>query len=313
MARRDHFAGIERVKAYVRSTPYPDLRLERLARIARLSPFHFHRVFSSVSGESLGSYVQRTRLERGAHKLREDPTATVTDAAFYAGYESSDGFSRAFRRTYGLRPSEWDRSAPLQERRIGRSGDDFPVYDADELRAIGAERGFSVEIAELPAAYAVFVSLEDAYRNPEGIVAKYRQLTDYLASVGEADGQLYGTSWDDPDVAPVERCTFEWAAEVSAEHARRSAPTSWDGSPIRVEGGPGLACRRDEARLVARIHVRGDLKLEDAAWQYLFRVWLPNSRYVLAFAPAMEIYRAPPDAWAWERFDLWCALPVSRV
>jgi AraC family transcriptional regulator len=46
-------------------------RLDELARGAHLSPFHFHRVFSAVVGESPVEYVRRLRLERAAQELRQ--------------------------------------------------------------------------------------------------------------------------------------------------------------------------------------------------------------------------------------------------
>jgi predicted enzyme related to lactoylglutathione lyase len=58
--------------------------------------------------------------------------------------------------------------------------------------------------------------------------------------------------------------------------------------------------------------MRGSVQQEDAVWQYLYRVWLPESDYHPAHAPACEIYRRPPDETEWEEMYMWYAIPGSR-
>lgn len=78
--------------------------LEAMARDAFASPYHLTRVLSRDAGEAPVALRRRVLLERAAWRLREG--ASVTDAAWEAGYESVEGFSRAFSRAYGHPPSE---------------------------------------------------------------------------------------------------------------------------------------------------------------------------------------------------------------
>jgi DNA gyrase inhibitor GyrI len=64
---------------------------------------------------------------------------------------------------------------------------------------------------------------------------------------------------------------------------------------------------------VATVRCVGDLAQEDRAFQYLFRHWLPRSRYQPANLPAMEIYRRQPVELGWERYDMDCAVPVELL
>ena len=82
--------------------------LEELARIACFSPYHFHRIFSSMVGESVAAYVRRLLLERAAMQLGHSPES-VTQIALGAGYDSVDAFTRAFRAHMGMLPSEYRR------------------------------------------------------------------------------------------------------------------------------------------------------------------------------------------------------------
>jgi AraC-like DNA-binding protein len=77
--------------------------LGEMAGGAHASPYHFNRQLSRGAGEPPVAMRRRVMLERAAWQLRRG--ASVTDAAFAAGYESVEGFSRAFQRAYGEPPS----------------------------------------------------------------------------------------------------------------------------------------------------------------------------------------------------------------
>lgn len=78
-------------------------RLGDMAGTACSSPFHFSREVVRGTGESPVALRRRVMLERSAWQLSQG--RSVTDAAFEAGYESVEGFSRAFSRAYGAPPS----------------------------------------------------------------------------------------------------------------------------------------------------------------------------------------------------------------
>jgi AraC-like DNA-binding protein len=76
--------------------------LADMAQTAYSSPFHFTRRLSQDTGEPPVAMRRRVELERAAWQLARG--ATVTEAAFAAGYESVEGFSRAYARAYGHPP-----------------------------------------------------------------------------------------------------------------------------------------------------------------------------------------------------------------
>lgn len=69
------------------------------------SPFHFHRKFRELTGESVHGCVRRLRLERAMSLLRESG-ASVTGIALDSGYETPESFSKAFKAAYGMTPTE---------------------------------------------------------------------------------------------------------------------------------------------------------------------------------------------------------------
>jgi len=75
---------------------------------ASFSPFHFHRVFSGMTGETVTEMVRRLRLERAAYLLlnTEDSIAWI---GMDAGYETHEAFSRTFREAFGKSPTGYRR------------------------------------------------------------------------------------------------------------------------------------------------------------------------------------------------------------
>ncbi len=78
--------------------------LTEMAGGAFSSPYHFVRRLSREAGEPPVAMRRRVMLERAAWQLQHG--SSVTDAAFGAGYDSVEGFSRAFARAYGHLPSQ---------------------------------------------------------------------------------------------------------------------------------------------------------------------------------------------------------------
>ncbi|MDN5726706.1 MAG: helix-turn-helix domain-containing protein [Propionibacteriales bacterium] len=77
--------------------------LSDMAEGAHASRFHFSRLLGHSTGESPAALRRRVMLERAAWQIASG--TSVTEAAFAAGYESVEGFSRAYARAYGHPPS----------------------------------------------------------------------------------------------------------------------------------------------------------------------------------------------------------------
>jgi AraC family transcriptional regulator len=102
---------------------------DTLAGLACMSRFHFQRLFRRMMGEAPGAFRRRLLLERAAHALA-NTALDVTDIAFDAAYDSLEGFSRGFRRAYGLSPSDYRRRACQAYNLPSRNGFHFaPAQD----------------------------------------------------------------------------------------------------------------------------------------------------------------------------------------
>lgn len=80
--------------------------VDRIAREAGLSRWHFQRIFTAVLGETVKAYIEARRLSHAARRLAST-TDRVTDIAFDLNYASHEVFTRAFKRRFGAAPSDF--------------------------------------------------------------------------------------------------------------------------------------------------------------------------------------------------------------
>ena len=90
---------------------FEPLRVQDLARAARLSPAHFSREFRRTFGESPHSYLLTRRLERAAALLR-NTDRPVADICYAVGLQSVGSFTSSFTRTYGVPPTAYRAAFP---------------------------------------------------------------------------------------------------------------------------------------------------------------------------------------------------------
>lgn len=73
-----------------------------LAHTALFSPYHFHRIFTVMVGETPNNFLLRVRLEKSAQLLHLDKSLSVGEIAYKCGFNSVSSFSRSFRKSFGI-------------------------------------------------------------------------------------------------------------------------------------------------------------------------------------------------------------------
>lgn len=101
---RRHARAIETACRVIEDAETPP-SLDDLARIANLSPFHFHRVFKNATGVTPKAYANARRANRVSTGLRS--ARTVTEAIFDAGYNASSRFYAEADRRLGMSPTAY--------------------------------------------------------------------------------------------------------------------------------------------------------------------------------------------------------------
>jgi AraC-like DNA-binding protein len=91
---------------YVRENYHKPISLERISRIAHMSPFAFSRYFKKNCGAGFIEYLNRVRMNKACHLLRETDYQ-VHEIADECGFSSISNFNKQFRKTEGLAPREY--------------------------------------------------------------------------------------------------------------------------------------------------------------------------------------------------------------
>ncbi|MFV2093675.1 MAG: GyrI-like domain-containing protein, partial [Hyphomicrobiales bacterium] len=102
----DYHSRVRRVGDYIDAHLDDALDLEKLADIACYSPYHWHRIYRALAGETAAQTVRRRRLHRAALALIST-SDTVGLIARAAGYASVEAFTRAFGAAHGAPPASF--------------------------------------------------------------------------------------------------------------------------------------------------------------------------------------------------------------
>ncbi|MEM9685772.1 MAG: GyrI-like domain-containing protein [Bacteroidota bacterium] len=91
---------------FVENSYHRDIQLTEIAEQACLSKYHFHRIFKSLTGETVKAFLTRIRLEKAAVKLKYGKEA-IASVAFSCGYQNHETFTRAFKEYFGVPPQKY--------------------------------------------------------------------------------------------------------------------------------------------------------------------------------------------------------------
>jgi AraC family transcriptional regulator len=103
---------------YIDANLDADLSLEKIAEISAYSPFHFHRIFKLITGETLQNYIIRKKTEKSAFLLAVKKEMEIKEIYLDLGFSNHSVFSKTFKKYYGLPPSEFRKTAPEAFHRI---------------------------------------------------------------------------------------------------------------------------------------------------------------------------------------------------
>lgn len=159
---------------YIERNLTSEIDFEQAARLAGSSEYHFRRMFSFLSGMSLGEYVRRRRLALAALDLTEGNARTL-DLALKYGYDSPDAFTRAFQALHGVTPTEARRNGiplkavmPMTFQLTIRGGEemDYRIIEKEAFSIVGLRKRVTLQYNGVnPEIAAMWASL-----TPEDVV-----------------------------------------------------------------------------------------------------------------------------------------------
>ena len=288
---------INKVIDYVNNNLQKPITLDELANQAHFSPFHFHRIFVAVIGESVNFFTNRLRLEKSARLLKFSKQR-ISDIGLDCGFSSSSTFSRAFKNYFGTSPTSYRKSGIIENSKICKEL--FPINDyLVPMSLAEMQQNFPVEIRTFEQQSVAYIRVLDSYR--EGVTLQaFRELVAWAKEMNLLDTQkIFGMSVDDPLVTPKEKYRYEACITLPKDFVMKSSHI--------LETMTLPKCQ------YAVASVSGEFNRVATATSYLFNHWLINSEFEPAHHPGMEIFLDNDTVCDWSTFNLDLCIPVKKL
>lgn len=259
--RVDYADRLERVFKWLADHLDDTLDLARLADVACLSPYHFHRVYRAIQGETAAETIRRLRLHRAAVELitGDLPVARI---ARRAGYGSQEAFTRAFKAAYGAPPARYRASF-------------VPIPSAQKEESdMEATMTFAVEIRNTQPIRVAALRHAGPYMNIGNTFERLLALAGGQGLLGPAGMRTFGVYYDDPASTPASALRADACLAIPDD----TTPTG-DLQIREIRGG----------RYAVVLHVGAYAELEHP-YKWLYGTWLPQSGEEPDNAPLVEEY-----------------------
>lgn len=290
-------ARIHRVHDHIDAHLAGPLDLAALAAVAHASPWHFHRLFQGMTGETLADCVRRRRLEAAARRLLATPPPAVLRVALDVGFGSAEAFCRAFKAHFRMTPTDWRRGGwrtwgdahRARLRNLGqalRKTDQVvaALFDDDawirpDAAAIRESVPMHVEIRTLAPQRVAYLRHTGPFAG-DGVAKTWQRFVAWFLSKGmmQPPRTRYGVSQDDPEITPPEHCRYDCCIAVDDD--------------FRPEGEIGVQTLAGGTWACAAFE--GGAADFNAAWMRFYGEWLPASPWQAEDRAPMELY--PADA-----------------
>lgn len=262
-------ARIERVTAYIHDHIDEPLDLDRLAEVACLSRFHWHRIYRAVSGETVAQTLKRVRMSRAGFDLSrtDKPLAEI---AKRSGYPNVRSFTRAFKGAYGVPPGEYRRVG-------GHNHFTNAIKEATHPMNTATALEYPVKIKTMPHRTVAGILHKGSYFE---INKTFETLYGTMAARGAmgAVKGMVGIYYDDPMATPVDE--LRSCAGVFVDEG--------------FDFVPPLEKQVLEAGSYAALLHKGPYSDLPAAYDWFYSVWLKGNGHTLRPQPPYEVYLNNP-------------------
>ncbi|MEW5825616.1 MAG: GyrI-like domain-containing protein [Candidatus Bipolaricaulota bacterium] len=292
LRRQEYIGRVNRVMDYIQANLCGDLRLETLARVASFSPFHFHRVFRSVVGETLNDFIRRVRVGTAAMRLLNNPRSTVSEIAAQCGYSSPSSFAREFRNAFGVSASQFRRGGRDVARRIRQAESKIEQAERKPREASGDPDFYTDGISDqrrMPMKFSVEVK-----QMPEWNVVYARHIGAYN-QVGEAFERLFRWAGARGLVGPNLKTLAVYHDSPEVTDAAKLRSDACLVVPAGTKGEGEIGTMQIPGGLFAVAHVEMDVTQFGEAWDKLIGEWMPTSGYQPDDRMCYELYLNDPD------------------
>jgi AraC family transcriptional regulator len=288
----EYYSRINRVIDYIENNISQDFTLDKLARIACFSKYHFHRIFNSFMHETLFHFIFRLRLERAASRLCFEISKSVTDIALECGFGSAASFSKSFKGHFHESPTIWRKkhNILLNQRKSNLSkiksntGKETPPalsynrINTKELAAFVKRKLVGKKTVNHPETWVIYVRNVGPYKQDIELFRKLNSMLFKWAYARELvhfpDTKYLVIAHDDP--------------EITEESKQRISVCLTVPSEVKTDGAVGIM-KIPAGRYAHLEFVLRPMQIKQA-WEWAYGIWLPDSGFVPDDRPSFELY-----------------------
>lgn len=302
--QKEHIAVINKLIDYIDEHTEKPLELKDLSEIALVSPYHLHRVFKSITGETIHAYVKRIRLEKAASKLKYSETMDISEISRQCGFSSIPVFSRSFRNYFGVTATDYSKihSINSKSRKINSKNNQpnstWLAYNEDGAN----EKELDIKIKRMQPCYIAYIRTNG--RILEKTFEENREHLETMGSIFDwarqhslwnpAETALISVEYQDPNISGEKRMRSDCGLTLS-----RPIESSGEIGCRRLSGGQYAVLRIFDTTMHARVKVKR-----------LWEEWLPNSGYYYTGRPVIILHQNNPSWEPSHQYSIDYAIPV---
>lgn len=303
--QKEYIFRINRVIDYIDANIDKPLSLEILAEVANFSPYHFHRIFTVFTGEPLNGFVKRLRIEKAASLLLNNPESTISDIAYYCGYNSTSVFCRTFKSHFKISAKDYrikmldEFSKNSQQESKNDKLNDFSI---NYIRIVELNEKWKkimktkIEVKEMPALDLIYCRHIGQFDQIGKAYEKLYKWAEPRGLIKFPDTNTVTVYHDDPKVTEIDK-------------VRQSACITVD-KDVKPEGEFGKLNVPAGKYAVGRFEV--DVMEFKQAWDAIC-IWVSESGYQPDDRNSYEFYYADPEHHPENKFELDICIPVKPL
>lgn len=274
----DYKNRINKVFEYIDNNLDTKLSLNKVSEIAYFSPFHFHRVFKLITSETLNAYITRRRIEKSASDLLHKNLATK-DIALKYGFNETAAFSKAFKKFYGVSPTQFKKQNPNRFSKIrqlkSKNRQQYPDFEKYICNINNLKKWISmnakIEIKAIQKMEFAYISCI----GPQNLSNAFQNLINWAAPKGLMNNET--------KMATIYYDSFK----VTEPSKVRMNACLLLKQPVKTDGEIGLTSTQKGKYIVGSYEI-GVHEFEKS-WTGLF-VWMNENGYKKANREPFEIY-----------------------
>lgn len=254
---------VEKVLYYIDDHLSDDIEFKHLAEEFGYSPFHFHRIFSAVTEQTMMEYVRKRRLTIAHQKLCKTQES-VADICYSVGFKSIQTFNRAFKKTFGMQPLQ------VRESKAFITYRDVPTIVKGYHKKVELEGIFAIEPRFESGEEFVIAGYRKHTKNGFHVIGEsWYELKQHLDCIQRKNEKvMYGFEDYSEDFCE-DPLAFYYMAAVEVDRDDK-LPAGMDRKVIPKAEYAVFPVKGNNAN--------GEI---GQAFRYIYDVWLPNSEYCI--------------------------------